>query len=274
LKDAEDSPDRSYRYDYGSVLRDASGMLALASDTKSGASVIKASAKVIVSERAKSHYTSTQEMTWMVLAARAMAKDAATIKLKVNDALQTGALYKLFGESELAQPYRVANPNPKPLRAVIAVTGSPIAPEPAAANGLTISRAYYTPAGEETDPTKVKQNTRLVVVLSVAQAGGGEQDGNFLLVDRLPAGFEIENPALVSSGDTSGLSWLENTTQPMHAEFRDDRFVAAFATSTARLAYTIRAVAPGTYVHPGASVEEMYRPELNARTETGTVTVE
>ena len=33
------------------------------------------------------------------------------------------------------------------------------------------------------------------------------------------------------------------------------------------------AVAPGSYVHPGATVEDMYRPELNARTATGTVTV-
>ena len=77
----------------------------------------------------------------------------------------------------------------------------------------------------------------------------------------------------MSSGDTSGLSWLKDTTNASHAEFRDDRFIAAFGNSTAKLAYSIRAVAPGSYVHPGATVEDMYRPELNARTATGTVTV-
>ena len=35
----------------------------------------------------------------------------------------------------------------------------------------------------------------------------------------------------------------------------------------------VRAVAPGTYAHPGARVEDMYRPENNANTATGTVVV-
>jgi uncharacterized protein YfaS (alpha-2-macroglobulin family) len=273
LEQDEQSSQRSYREDYGSVLRDASGLLALANDTKSGGGVIKAAAQVIVAERAKTSYTSTQEMTWMVLAARAVAKDAANLKLVVNDLPETGALYRLFGEKDLAKPVKIANPNPKPLRAVIAVSGSPIVAEPAASNGLTLSRTYFTPSGEEVDPSTVTQNTRLVVVLSVSRPGGGEESGTFLLVDPLPAGFEIENPALVSSGDTSGLSWLQDTTEPTHAEFRDDRFVAAFGNSSAKFAYSIRAVAPGTYVHPGTSVEDMYRPEINARTDTRTVTV-
>ena len=41
--------------------------------------------------------------------------------------------------------------------------------------------------------------------------------------------------------------------------------MASFANPTAKLAYMVRAVAPGTYVHPGATVEDMYRPEWNAR---------
>ncbi|MEI9900527.1 MAG: hypothetical protein WDN31_10860 [Hyphomicrobium sp.] len=49
-----------------------------------------------------------------------------------------------------------------------------------------------------------------------------------LLVDRLPAGFEIDNPHLVDSGDVKALDWLKSTVQPEHSEFRDDRFVAAF----------------------------------------------
>ena len=52
--------------------------------------------------------------------------------------------------------------------------------------------------------------------------------GRVLLVDRLPAGFEIENPRLVTSGDVKALSWLQTNVNPVHTEFRDDRFVAAF----------------------------------------------
>jgi hypothetical protein len=35
----------------------------------------------------------------------------------------------------------------------------------------------------------------------------------------------------------------------------------------------VRAVTPGTYAHPGARVEDMYRPDLYAQTESGTITI-
>ncbi len=41
----------------------------------------------------------------------------------------------------------------------------------------------------------------------------------------------------------------------------------------ATVAYIVRAVTPGTYVHPAATVEDMYRPERYARTAAGTLTV-
>ena len=59
-----------------------------------------------------------------------------------------------------------------------------------------------------------------------------EAGGRVLLVDRLPAGFEIENPRIVDSGDVKALDWLKTTVQPEHSEFRDDRFVAAFNFSS------------------------------------------
>ncbi|HEX9646325.1 MAG TPA: hypothetical protein VGB88_02425, partial [Alphaproteobacteria bacterium] len=56
--------------------------------------------------------------------------------------------------------------------------------------------------------------------------------------------------------------------------FRSDRFIAAFDRSAEdersfALAYMVRAVTPGRYVHPAAQVEDMYRPHLFARTEEG-----
>ena len=35
----------------------------------------------------------------------------------------------------------------------------------------------------------------------------------------------------------------------------------------------MRAVSPGIFAQPAATVEDMYRPDLNARTATGTVEV-
>jgi len=273
LDEATQAGDRSYRADYGSVLRDASAILALATDSKSKPRVIKAATGVIAEERAKSRYASTQDMAWMVLAARAIMKDAASIRLEADGKPQSGAFYKVFRGDELRTGYKVANRGSQALRAVVAVSGSPLVADPAASNGLLIERKYYTPDGSPADIASVTQNTRLVAVLSVASQNGNNETGNFLLTDPLPAGFEIENPALVASGSTASLPWLTDTTWASYTEFRDDRFVASFTSSAAKLAYMVRAVAPGTYAHPGARVEDMYRPEINANLAAGTVTV-
>jgi uncharacterized protein YfaS (alpha-2-macroglobulin family) len=42
---------------------------------------------------------------------------------------------------------------------------------------------------------------------------------------------------------------------------------------TATVAYIVRAVSTGTFVHPAATVEDMYRPERYARTAAGTLTI-
>lgn len=293
LKDSASKGGTGSRNDYGSTLRDAAAIIALVSDAKAGSSVIKETAQIVSKERSKRRYASTQEMTWMVLAARAVAEEAKSLALVVDGQPKTGAFYKVFREADLAKSPKVGNAGAQPLRAVVAATGSPKIAEPAGESGMTVSREYFTLAGERVDPTKVAQNTRLVVVLSAslkkaepkpeteeAESDEGEEDadpgktsGTFLMVDRLPAGLEIENPNLIGSGSSGPLPWLKDLTGVDHQEFRDDRFVAAFSEERAKVAYVVRAVAPGRYVHPGATVEDMYRPELNARSASATMTV-
>ena len=118
--------------------------------------------------------------------------------------------------------------------------------------------------GDPVDAAHVKQNTRLVVVLKITEAQ--PQFGRIMVADYLPAGFEIDNPRLVSSGDTGTLPWITDAGQPVDTEFRDDRFTAAFNRkrddqAIFTVAYVVRAVSPGKYVRPQASVEDMYRPE-------------
>jgi hypothetical protein len=159
---------------------------------------------------------------------------------------------------------------------VVSVTGAPVTPEPAAERGFKIERLYYTLDGEPADPSKAKQNERFAVVLRITE--GTPQFGRIIVADYLPAGFEIDNPRLVSSGDTGTLSWIENAVAPVHAEFRDDRFSAAFERNARdkpvfAVAYVVRAVSPGSYVLPQAYVEDMYRPDRFGRTGTGAVEV-
>jgi uncharacterized protein YfaS (alpha-2-macroglobulin family) len=94
--------------------------------------------------------------------------------------------------------------------------------------------------------------------------------------DPLPAGFEIDNPNLIASGSTTGLDWLDAVTDVTHSEFRQDRFLTAldrYDNQTFRLAYQVRAISPGEFHHPAAVVEDMYRPNLNGRSETGQITI-
>ena len=154
------------------------------------------------------------------------------------------------------------------MKAVVTVTGAPVTPEPAAESGFKIERLTYTLDGDPVDTAQVKQNTRLVVVLKITEAQ--PQFGRVIVADYLPAGFEIDNPHLVSSGDTGTLPWFTDAAEPVSTEFRDDRFTAAFERKSDdppvfSVAYVVRAVAPGKYVRPQASVEDMYRPDRFGR---------
>ena len=213
----------------------------------------------------------------MVPASQGLARDAGTVALTVNGEASQGNLYRTFAPSTLAAgPVAIGNAGAAPAQVVVSVTGNPIGPEPAASRGYAVERTYYKLDGSKVEPAQVRQNDRLVTVLKVSE--GEARFARVLLVDRLPAGFEIDNPKLVDSGSIEALDWLKAEVEPAHTEYRDDRFVAAFDRAPGQsafftVAYVVRAVAPGRYVHPPAHVEDMYRPDRFGRTAFGTVEV-
>jgi uncharacterized protein YfaS (alpha-2-macroglobulin family) len=212
----------------------------------------------------------------MVLAARALAKDAQTVSLDVGGEKVQGALNRRFLPGELQTPLKITNAGEGSVQAVITVSGAPLVPEPAAEKGFKIERKYYTLAGKPADPSKARQNDRFAVVLKITEPQ--PQLARIIVADYLPAGFEIDNPRLVSSGDAGTLAWIEDAQEPVSSEFRDDRFSAAFDRkqsdpSVFTVAYVVRAVSPGRYVHPQAYVEDMYRPDRFGRTASGSVEV-
>jgi alpha-2-macroglobulin len=210
------------------------------------------------------------------MAARAIGKQTH-LSLDVGGEAIKKPLYRTVRAGELqASPYKVTNTGDTAVRAVVSVNGAPATPEPPAEKGFKIERLYYTLDGKPADPTNAHQNQRFAVLLKVTEPV--PQYGRVIVADYLPAGFEIDNPRLVSSGSTGTLNWITDTAIPVHSEFRDDHFGAAFdrdAKSPAvfTVAYVVRAVSPGTYALPQAYVEDMYRPDRYGRTATGTVTV-
>jgi hypothetical protein len=258
------------------VLRDAAALVTLAAEGGAPRPTILGAVQRIEATRPLTQYTSTQENAWLVLAARAMAKDASSLSLDIAGEKRQGALYRRYRADGLAKPLVVTNTSDGPVQAVVSVSGAPLVPEPAAEKGFKIERLTYTLDGKPLNAAKVKQNDRLVVVLKMTE--GQPQFGRVLVADYLPAGFEIDNPRLVSSGETGTLEWIEDAAEPVNSEFRDDRFSAAFdrkANDPAvfTVAYVVRVVSPGRYVLPQAYVDDMYRPDRFGRTATGNVEV-
>lgn len=269
-------PDLISREDYGSTLRDAAALVALASEGGAPRATVQTAVQRVEAARVNLRPTSTQEDAWLLLAANAMAKEGGKISLDVGGETTTRPLFRTIRGGDLKEPLRVTNNGEDEVQAVVTVSGAPLTPEPAIAKGFKIERLTYTLDGQPTDPKQVKQNTRLAVVLKVTESQ--PQFGRVIVVDYLPAGFEIDNPHLVSSGDTGTLSWITDAAEPVNAEFRDDRFTAAFErkkddSPVFTVAYVVRAVAPGKYVRPQASVEDMYRPDRFGRTGTENVEV-
>jgi uncharacterized protein YfaS (alpha-2-macroglobulin family) len=273
---------QAIRADFGSSLRDAAAVLTLASESKELRSRTLALTKSLSAAYASRKHTSTQEQAWILLAARGLGEQAKSQKVRVNGKRQDGQVRQSLTAAVIsAKDLVVANDGASATNAMVTVIGSSLVPEPAVSNGLTIERRYFTLDGEQVDLRKdgasLEQTDRLVVVVSIATKDAG---GRLLLVDRLPAGLEIENPKLIESGDVKALSWFKPILTPDHTEFRDDRFVAAFdffragdKMRSASVAYIVRAVTPGSFVHPGATVEDMYRPERHARTSGGRLTI-
>jgi uncharacterized protein YfaS (alpha-2-macroglobulin family) len=269
-------PDLASREDYGSTLRDAAALVTLASEGGASPATVQAAMQRVEAARASLQPTSTQEDAWLLLAASAMAKNGGNVSLDVNGEAVKQRLYRTISVGDLKTPLRVTNTGDDEVRAVVTVSGAPVTPEPAAEHGFKIERQTYTLDGDPIDTAKVKQNTRLVVVLKMTEAQ--PQFGRVIVADYLPAGFEIDNPHLVSSGDTGTLPWFTDAADPVDTEFRDDRFSAAFERKKDDLAvfsvaYIVRAVAPGKYVRPQASVEDMYRPDRFGRSGTDNVEV-
>jgi len=268
---AQDGPDTEqiFRTDFGTRHRDAAAVLTLA--VESGSTAVDREA--LTDRIAGSGVLSTQEATWTLLAANALIDRPDASGLTINGAPASGPLVQVL-DGSAPQPIVVANGSASDTTLTITTYGVPSEAEPAGGNGYAITRTYYTLDGQPVTLDGVEVGTRLVVVLEVTPFARGE--ARLMVTDPLPAGFEIDNPNLISGGSLANLDWLQSETDVAHSEFRQDRFLTAIDRMDANpftLSYIVRAVSPGVFHHPAASVEDMYRPDFKARSETGRVTI-
>ncbi|MBY6049779.1 alpha-2-macroglobulin family protein [Vannielia litorea] len=263
-------PGTGWRDDYGTDLRDAAAVLALAAEA--GSQVVNREA-LSVRVTGETGHRSTQEKVWTLMAAKALIDAAPRDGFTRNGQPVTGPLVEVLADETAAQPVEIRNDSGAATTLTLTTFGVPSEPEPAGGNGYAIERQYYTMEGFGVDLGAVPAGERMVVVLTVTPFGNRE--ARLMVDDALPAGFEIDNPSLIRSGDIRELDWLK-TTSAEHSEFRQERFLSAVnwrSDKPFRLAYIVRAISPGSYHHPAASVEDMYRPAFRARTDAGGVTV-
>ncbi|MBL4629231.1 MAG: alpha-2-macroglobulin family protein [Roseicyclus sp.] len=261
----------TWRTDYGSSRRDGAALVALAAAAGSETIDLATHVADIVIPAPEA---STQEAVWALLAAHALIDNPATQTLTLDGEPVSGPFVQVFGGDQ-TQTRIIENIGTRDEGLTLTRFGIPDGATEAFGNGYRIERQYLTLDGDSVDPAQVQHGTRLVTFLTIINTGAPE--GRLMINDPLPAGFEIDNPNLLQSGDVRALQGVDFPYAPEMSEFRAERFLSAVdmrgGSDHIRLAYIIRAVTPGNFHHPAASVEDMYRPTYRAQTASGRVSV-
>lgn len=264
--------------DYGSTVRDAAALVSLLGEVSMATGPrLSALLDRLPASATAANRTTTQEQAWTVLAADALLRGApAPVELSLpGGTRRNGARVDLTPTlAQLTGGLPVANAGKAAVWQAVSISGVPVVPTPAAREGLRIKRNFFTRAGETLNLDTVKQNDVFVIVLE------GEANTKLYhqlaLTQMLPAGWEIEN-ANGHGALANEMDWLKDLYGPNIVEGRDDRYFAALDLpedgQTFKLAFLVRAVTPGTYELPGATLEDMYKPRFFARQNVGRITV-
>ena len=257
---------------YQTPLRDVAGVLALAAEA--GRSQFVERVSTVFSERMREpDRLHTQEKAFVLLAAQALLRAAGPLTISVDGERIEGFPSPQFtpgAQSLSGDGVSYANLSEGPIFRTVTVTGAPIAPPPPAASGFTITKRIASRDGRSVDLSTVKQNDRLVVVISGRATSDRVHPA--IIADLLPPGFEIDSILRPRDGAESGVEgpyrWVGALSRTKVSEARDDRFVAALDVRNEQftVAYVVRAVTPGEYLVPGVVVEDMYRPGVVGRT--------
>ena len=264
---------------YQSSLRDVAGVLALAAESGRD-NVVEGVSEDFMNRMREPNRLHTQEKAFILLASQALLRRAGPLTISVNGEEINGIPAPSFTPSYaslIGEGVAYTNQSDGQIFRTVTVSGAPASTPPAAQNGFTLSKRIASQTGGAVDLSSIRQNDRLVIVLS----GAAESDRLHpaIIADLLPPGFEIETILRPEDGGGQNRSgpyrWIGEISRTKVAEARDDRFVAALDVRKQRftLAYVVRAVTPGQYLVPGGVVEDMYRPGVVGRTNAFRVTV-
>ena len=273
---------KEQHYDnYGSQLRDVAAALTMQPSVFTSSNEAMRALELMSDLYTAKRYTSTQEKAWLLRAALSVFEgtdDTMNFSVGGKLILQDKPYARTFRNATLKNMGDVIlknNDAAAPLFVTQTVSGIPASPLKPSKNGFSITREYFNEKGEPTDPAQVVQGTRMIVKLSVTHTENFEKRA--LVVDLLPAGFEIEPASIGGLTKTLLDKHFKKRDTPVFKAERDDRYVAAYDLPKDEGAissvYVVRATTPGTFVHPAPFVEDMYKPEYSAIGEMDSVTI-
>jgi uncharacterized protein YfaS (alpha-2-macroglobulin family) len=260
--------------------------------------------KALLGERHGGRWNTTQDNLYALVALVNYVKHRAPAQVSVAATLGGTPVVSgdLSGKKlrirRASVPLDVAHPPAAPL--AVAATGGEVfysallrfrrdlASQQPYEHEITVRREYLDPATDApVDPAAgVKAGTVVRVRLTVSST---EWRKHVAIDDPLPAGLEAVNTRFATSaaagkrnqeseseteGEGEGCEECDDEAYWTIAsrELRDDRvtvFIDGLPPGPASFDYLARATTPGAFALPGASVQEMYRPEINARTAPG-----
>ena len=269
--------EHKYLGDYGSSLRDRAAMLYLLLRNKVEIPQMAAEINQLADLLHNRNYFSTQEQLFVFLAGSKVQEKANTgwkAILKVGsdsvDLSGSKALYRALSPDEFQQGISITAK--ERLYVALTLDGYPNTLPAPDSDPMEVQRNWYSMNGKLVQPQDIKAGDLLLTHVMVSSS---IDINDALVVDMLPAGFELENSNLQTNESLEGLQ-LEGMDKPVlellgssvlrTQEFRDDRYVAALALDAKtrhHLFYMVRVVSRGKFVVPPTYVEDMYRPELN-----------
>ena len=269
-----------YLSDYGSRLRDMSMMIYLFSQHPVPVAKSKLLIYPLAAELSNRHYLSTQERNALFQASLALTSDDKTrwqgalildnTTLKLHQTLP----YKeqFWGDDMPRRIQFMLDPATQtPLYLQYSLSAYPTIAPKMQMDTIIMERNYYDLKGKPITAQHHKTGDVLLVHLNVR---ANKRIADALVVELLPAGFELENQHLSNSITIDGfkiegktIKQLQSGNRVNYQEYLDDRFVAALdlhKNRTQHLFYLMRAVTTGKYTNPPPYAEDMYRPYIQA----------
>ena len=211
---------------------------------------------------------STQEMAWILLASQILNRDPSKegIEFSINGKRSYSSKESLLqipiSLQDLNKGVQLLNKGKQDVWVNTSVSLLSDTPPKVENRGITLEKTYYDLEGNKMDPSRVISGKQMIVVIKGSQEN--TRPHQLLIVDPLPAGFEIQNTKNFEESDL--FQWLPELSKAAFTEARDDRYVAAIDidenNSKFQIAYLVRAVTPGTYTKPGLFAEDMYAPNF------------